>query len=272
MVRRSIAFSILTLLCAVAASERTLADESQSSASSASSTQEARLGIGVSPLPEVLKSHLPEVTEDGRGILISEVMAGSPADNAGLKQHDILVRYDDQDLYSAEQLVKRVRHDDPGNTIELQFVRAGKLQSTKVELGGQEKKSQDFSEWNWPGLVKRFDIPWVPLRPKYWTAFQDVEGDGTEWRSFESLTIQKESAGQYIVRITYTDTSGNSISKEFKGTRQAIRDAINAGDDLPEARKNQLLRTLDDRGREPLGPLSWDRTPRAPFNWPGASF
>ncbi len=56
MVRRSIAFSILTLLCAVAASERTLADESQSSASSASSTQEARLGIGVSPLPKLQKS------------------------------------------------------------------------------------------------------------------------------------------------------------------------------------------------------------------------
>ncbi|MDX1927439.1 MAG: PDZ domain-containing protein [Pirellulaceae bacterium] len=272
MIPRSIAFSILSLLCALLAGGQTLAEDSQQSALAASSTQDASLGIGVSPLPEVLKSHLPEVTDHGRGILISEVMAGSPAESAGLKKHDILVRYDDQDLYSPEQLVTRVRRDNPGNTVELQFVRAGKLQSTKVELGGQKKKLPVFSEWNWPGFVNRFDIPWAPLRPEYWMESQDVEGDATEWTSFESLTIQKVPGGQYIVRITYKDTSGNSISNEFKGTRQAIRDAINADNDLPETRKNLLLRTLHDGGQKPLDALSWERTPRALFNWPGVNF
>ncbi len=272
MIQRSIAFSILTLLCALPAGEQTLAEDSQSTASSHSRTQEASFGICVSPLPEVLKSHLPEVTDGGRGILISEVMAGSPAENSGLKKYDILVRYDDQDIYSPEQFVERGRHVNPGNTVELHFVRAGKLQSTKVELGDQEKKPQVFSQWNWPVFVKRFNIPWAPLRPEYWTEAQDVEGDGTEWTSFESLTIQRESAGKFIVRITYKNTSGNSVSHEFKGTRQVIRDAINADDNLPETRKNQLLRTLDDRGRKPLDALTWERTPRARFNWPGANF
>jgi hypothetical protein len=199
-------------------------------------------------------------------------MAGSPAEKAGLKKYDILVRYDDQDLYSPEQLVKRVRHDEPGNTINLQIIHAGKLQSTKVELGGQKKQLPVFSRWSWPGFVHRFDMPWVPLRPEYWKESQDAGGDGTEWTSFEALTIQKESAGQYIVRITYKDTSGNSISKEFRGARQAIRDAINADNNLREIHKNQLLRTLDDLGRKPLGATPWERTPRELFNWPSVNF
>ena len=53
---------------------------------------EASLGIAVSSMPEVLTSHLGEVIGDGRGVLVAEVMQGSPAEKAGLKKHDILVR------------------------------------------------------------------------------------------------------------------------------------------------------------------------------------
>ena len=235
-------------------------------------TQEAQLGIGVTPLPEVLKSHLPEVINDGRGILVSEVMDDSPAAKAGIRKHDVLVRYGDQDLYSPEQLVKRVRNDDPGKSIELQYVRAGKIETATCELGQQTKQPPIYSGWNWPGLVSRFDVPWSPLRPEYWTEAQDAEGDGTEWTSFESLTVKKESDESYLVRITYKDTSGNSIGKEFKGSRQEIRDAIEGDSDLPESRKKQLSRTLDDRGRQPLTQMPWERTPRELFNWPNVDF
>ena len=39
---------------------------------------------------------------------------GSPADKAGLKSHDILVRYDNQKLFSPQQLTKLVWADQPG--------------------------------------------------------------------------------------------------------------------------------------------------------------
>ena len=90
---------------------------------------EARLGIGVSPLPELLTSHLPDVIGKGRGVLVSEVVADSPAAKAGLQKHDVLVRYGDQDLYSPEQLVKRVRNDAPGNEVQIEYVRAGRAQA-----------------------------------------------------------------------------------------------------------------------------------------------
>ena len=147
---------------------------------------EARLGIGVSPLPDVLKSHLPKVIEDGRGVIVSEVTEGSAADKAGLKQHDVLVRYGDQDLYAPEQLVKRVRNDDPGKEVEIQYVRAGELQTAKVTLGKQAHRKLIVSDW--PILIDGFNIPWSPLRPEFWTEAKDAECDSTvgmEWPELE---------------------------------------------------------------------------------------
>ncbi len=248
------------------------------SQSNENQTQEARLGIGVASLPEVLKSHLSDVLNDGRGILVSQVMSDSPAAKAGIRKHDVLVRYGDQDLYSPEQLVKRVRNDDPGSSIELQFVRSGKMQNATVELGAQDHQRQPVhSRWSWPNFAGRFDMSWAPLRPEYWAEAQDVQGDGTEWTSFESLTVKKETDGSYSVSISYKDTSGNSIGKQFKGKRQEIRNAIDSDNDLPEIRKKQLLRTLDDRGREPLAKTSWGTSWGQPWRrdllrWPGVDF
>ena len=231
---------------------------------------EARLGIGVAPLPEVLTSHLPEVISDGRGVLVSEVMDGSAADKAGLKKFDVLVRYDDQELYSTEQLVKRVRNDEPGKSVELQYVRAGKLLTVKATLGEQTKKEVIVSKL--PGLGAKLQVPWSPIRPEFWTEAHDRAGDGTEWTSFESMSVEKHEDGAYVVRVTYKDTSGNSISKEFKGTRQEIRDAINDDHDLPDSRKQQLTRTLDDRGQSPLMQRDWQNWNRELFNWPNVDF
>lgn len=269
---KALALSIISVLVFPFAIGPLHASDHEVITESSEATQEARLGIGVTSLPDVLKSHLPDVIDDGRGILVSEVFEGSPAEKAGIRRHDVLVRYGDQDLYSPEQLVKRVRNDDPGKTVELQYVRAGKLQTVQVELGRQAKKDPVFSPRVWPGFVNRFDVPWSPLRPEYWTEAQDAQGDGTEWTSFESLTVMKESDGRYLVRISYKDTRGKSIGKEFTGTRQEIRDAIQADSDLPESRKNQLMRTLDDRGRQPLAQTIWGQPQRELFNWPNVEF
>ena len=51
-----------------------------------------------------------------------------------------------------------------------------------------------------------------------------------------------------------------------------VRDAIDADSDLPESRKNQLMRTLDDRGRQPLIDMPWERPQRELFHWPNVDF
>ncbi len=92
-------FSLAICVAPLAAYSATTENDSKPDASNA---PQARLGIAVSPLPEALASHLPDVVGKGRGILLSDVIKGSPAEKVGLKKYDVLVRYGDQDLYSPD--------------------------------------------------------------------------------------------------------------------------------------------------------------------------
>ncbi|EMI53299.1 S1C family serine protease [Rhodopirellula sallentina] len=238
------------------------------------STQ-ASLGVMVASLPEVLASHLPEALPNGRGILVSNVVEGSAADAAGLQRNDILVRYDDQDLYSSEQLIKRVRNDKPGDEVALEYIRGGKLQSTKVVLDKTLKpRRTPVNEWS--GMTPPFNFPWSSMLPSFSTNQNIAGNDNTEWNEFVSLSVVKEADGTYTARITFNDENGESVSHEFKGKRQEVRDAINADTSLPEHRKNQLLRTLDDRANDfrdsLLNGLRRNHWQSRPFNWQSFQF
>jgi hypothetical protein len=241
-----------------------------------SKATQAELGIGVSALPPVLTSHLPAVIGQGRGILISEVTEGSPAEKSGLKKNDVLVRYDDQDLYSPEQLVKRVRNDVPGKQVELGYVRAGKLQSVKVTLGEKPKADPVLSDWS--GFTKPFDGPMVPYKPDFLTEAEDAEGESTEWTYFQSMSLVKGSDGKYTAKVQYKEEDGTSIDREYTGTRQEVRDAIEQDKSLPSGQRDQLLRSLDDRGEGTFPDFKFPTFPdwapwnRELFDWPNLNF
>lgn len=272
--------AICTAGCSAASDTR--ADDTKSNSNATNERSEthatqATLGIGVEPLPQVLTSHLPDVIGEGRGILVADVSDNSPAAKAGLRKHDVLVRYGDQDLYSPEQLVKRVRNDKPGSEVELEYVRAGKLHTVKVKLG--EKPKVVPLEPNWPGFNQQFDVPMIPYKPDFLTEKQDAIGEGTEWTHFESMSVTKGFDDKYTAKVKYKDDDGTSIDREYTGTRQEVRDAINDDKELPESQRDQLLRSLDDRGegefrfpklRLPTGPF-WMPWQRELFNWPDVS-
>lgn len=266
------AFLFSLVVCASAVAADTTTAENDGKLRSENATQ-GRLGVSVSPVPEALASHLPEILGNERGILVSDVIEGSPADKVGLKKFDILVRYGDQDLYSPEQLVKRVRNDRPESTVEIHYVHGGRLHTVDVKLGEEKAKEPVHSKW--PDFGSTFKFAWPPLRPSFWNAAHDESKVGTQWTTFESLSMNKQADGSYSVRIAYKDKSGKSFEREFKGTRQEIRDAVSADSDLPESRKNQLMRTLDDRGGASLteGDAPYGFSWNSPlFQWPNVDF
>lgn len=238
------------------------------------STQ-ASLGVMVTSLPEVLASHLPEALPNGRGILISNVVEGSAADTAGLQRNDILVRYDDQDLYSSEQLIKRVRNDKPGDEVTLDYIRGGKPQSTKVVLD-KTLKSRRTPMNEWSGMTPPFNFPWSSVFPSFSTNPNIANDNNTQWNEFVSLSVVKEADGTYTARITFNDENDESVSHEFKGTRQEVKAAIDADTSLPDQHKQHLLRTLDDRANEVrdfrMNGLRRNHWQSSPFDWQSFQF
>jgi C-terminal processing protease CtpA/Prc len=71
------------------------------------------------------------------GIMVKEVVGGSPAEKAGLQVGDVLVAMDSEDLLTTEDLSEYVGNR-PGQNVRLRYVRQGKACSTEVMLGTRE--------------------------------------------------------------------------------------------------------------------------------------
>lgn len=69
------------------------------------------------------------------GALISEVIPGSAADKAGLKQGDIILEYDNKPVKSSEGLKTEISLKCPGSTIQLKVKRNQETKQISVKLG-----------------------------------------------------------------------------------------------------------------------------------------
>lgn len=87
--------------------------------------------------PEVLSHHLS--VPCGFGLLVTEVWTGSPAENAGIQRHDILLRSGDQRLANPGQMNALIRSRRPGETMRLTVFRAGKEWDVNLTLWEAEE-------------------------------------------------------------------------------------------------------------------------------------
>jgi TolA-binding protein len=93
----------------------------------------AFLGVSTTPVPPAVRRRVD--LPDGIGLVIGNVEPNSPAQQAGLKQYDILHKLNDQLLVNAEQLAVLVRTFKPGDAITLTIVRGGKMEQVPARLG-----------------------------------------------------------------------------------------------------------------------------------------
>ncbi len=75
----------------------------------------------------------------GSGVPISSVVAGSPADQAGLKVGDTITSVDGKKVTKGSELVSDIAARKPGSKVSLGFVRNGKPQDTTVTVADRAK-------------------------------------------------------------------------------------------------------------------------------------
>lgn len=74
-------------------------------------------------------------SEHGEGVLVKNVLAGSPADEVGIKPGDLLQRIGDEALRSPSLLRDKVVHAEPGSQITIQLLRSGRATNVRVTVG-----------------------------------------------------------------------------------------------------------------------------------------
>lgn len=90
------------------------------------------LGVGTSSPPEALQRQLQ--LKPGLGLVVEQVEPGSPAEQAGVKQFDVLQKLNDQLLVNPEQLLVLVRTFKAGDQVKLTVIREGKAQELTATL------------------------------------------------------------------------------------------------------------------------------------------
>jgi serine protease Do len=69
------------------------------------------------------------------GALISEVLEDSPAAAAGLESGDVIVKVEDKEIKSMEDVTGLLVDYKPGDKIKITYVRGDDTEETELELG-----------------------------------------------------------------------------------------------------------------------------------------
>jgi len=225
-------------------------------------TRQAYLGIGIEAVHPSFATHLPAMLIPGQGVLVRAVSPDSPAAQAGVKEDDIVITYDDQKLFSPEQLAKLVMSDKPHREVNLGLVRQGQLQHLRVALGEHERQVASVPMvpshrvmpwWKRDGALPRWHDLWSeePANP---TAQTPAPGE-----RFESMSLKKVDEQHFQLELKFTDQDGKLQTRELAGTRDEIPKKIEADKSIPKDERQYVLRALGSPGH-PLALSPWDQS------------
>lgn len=123
------------------------------------------LGVAVQDLSDALAKafHAP----DANGALVAEVNPRTPAEAAGIKSGDIIVRYQGKPIHDARDLRQQVAATPPGTNADLTVIRNGKPLPVVVNVGTLpvQPSASGTPETSEPGALGRFGLTVEPLSP-----------------------------------------------------------------------------------------------------------
>jgi serine protease Do len=93
--------------------------------------------------------------KEERGVEIKKVVAGSPAEKAGLKESDVVLEYNGQRVEGTESFIRMVRETPVGRAATMQISRDGNVQTLTAMIG--QRKEGTYS--------RGFNITIPPIPP-----------------------------------------------------------------------------------------------------------
>lgn len=102
------------------------------------------VGLYVQDIDDEMRDYM-SIKED-YGILVNDVVDGSPADEAGLRETDIILKFSGEKIRDTRQLTRMVEGSRIGKKVELQIVRNKKKKKLKLRV--EEKPERYYSNRN----------------------------------------------------------------------------------------------------------------------------
>ncbi len=147
----------------------------------------SRIGVSLHGLSDQLAKHYG--VEDG-GALIDEVVEDGPAEKAGLRAGDVIVKMDGESVADIDEIREAIQDKDEGETVAVTVMRDGKESTLDVEV-------EESNTWSGMGDHRFFTPRSNDARTFRWNSrndwsndirqgvresLRDAKGDYGEWR------------------------------------------------------------------------------------------
>jgi len=192
------------------------------------------LGVNIQDLNESLAKSFGKSTNDGA--LVSQVVEGSPAEKAGIKAGDIIVKLNGEPVSGAAHLKNMVGKEKPGSVAKLTIYRDKKTFDVNVNVGERTQKAVAAAKPSGEGETSNelgVELEKVPAAVAEKMGLK--EGQGLRIKDIDS----DGPGGRMGLR------SGDVIL-EIDG--HAISDVADFNKALAEAKKNKVIRLTVQRG------------------------
>ena len=163
-----------------------------------------------------------EGLKNTQGALIASVGEKSPADKAGLKAGDIILKFDGKKIDTMRTLPKLVSRAEVGKTVNLEIWRNKKVLTKKLKLGRLES-SEDFKAET------------KTSKPKPKTKDTEIESLKISVRDTTSDDIETRKLNKNLKGVVITYVSNKSPVASY----------LQVGDIILEVQKNKILNSRD---------------------------
>ena len=119
---------------------------------------------------------------DVRGVAVEKVVENSPAAAAGIREGDVIVRFNGDNVTSTRKLTRLIGEVDPDHQVKLTIARNGSEQEITATLG--KRPAARLADGNFfnaaPNLLDRFDVEKFKNMPqlKDWPPTRGFDGPG----------------------------------------------------------------------------------------------
>jgi hypothetical protein len=111
-------------------------------------TVSVELGVRVIETTDQLRKALG--VDADRGALVAEVQSGGPADRAGLRAGDVLIRVAGKPVGDPSDVLDALEHHRVGDDVMVHYVRRGEARSANVKLARAEPPRMRMGPWSVP--------------------------------------------------------------------------------------------------------------------------
>ena len=194
-------------------------------------TRRGWLGVMIQNVNEELAKDMD--LDEAKGALVQQVVKDGPADKGGIKEGDVIIGYNKEDINDMRDLTTKVANTDIGKRIKIRLIRFGKEIELKVKIGRLEGNENKVNEEIIDDVEKILGLGLGDLSENFRRENQippSIKGVAVITVDEDSEAFSKKIAkGSVIISLTHQRISGNATlqSTVKADSYQQVYDLLN---------------------------------------------